>query len=118
MSILIDGKALAAEMRGQLSERVQKFKESRGKEIGLAVVLVGKTPPRRSMCATRSRLRRGRHPFLCYRLPETATQGEVEALVDELVASENVHGILVQLPLPAHLNERSIHAPHPRRQRT
>ena len=53
-----------------------------------------------------------------YRLPETATQGEVEALVDELVASENVHGILVQLPLPAHLNERSIHAPHPRRQRT
>ena len=109
MSILIDGKALAAEMRGQLSERVQKFKESRGKDIGLAVVLVGEDPA--SQVYVRNKIRAceevGIRSF-AYRLPETATQGEVEALVDELVASENVHGILVQLPLPAHLNERGI----------
>lgn len=109
MSILIDGKALAAEMRGQLSERVQKFKEMRGKDIGLAVVLVGEDPA--SQVYVRNKIRDceevGIRSF-AYRLPETATQGEVEALVDELVASENVHGILVQLPLPAHLNERSI----------
>ena len=109
MSILIDGKALAAEMRGQLSERVQKFKEMRGKDIGLAVVLVGEDPA--SQVYVRNKIRAceevGIRSF-AYRLPETATQGEVEALVDELVASENVHGILVQLPLPARLNERSI----------
>ena len=109
MSILIDGKALAAEMRGQLSERVQKFKEMRGKDIGLAVVLVGEDPA--SQVYVRNKIRAceevGIRSF-AYRLPETATQGEVEALVDELVASENVHWILVQLPLPARLNERSI----------
>lgn len=109
MSILIDGKALAAEMRQQLAERVKQFKAERGKEVGLAVVLVGEDPA--SQVYVRNKIRAcedvGIRSF-SYRLPAETSQGEVEALVDELVASENVHGILVQLPLPKHLDERII----------
>ena len=117
MSILIDGKALAAEMRQQLAERVKQFKAERvkqfkaerGKEVGLAVVLVGEDPA--SQVYVRNKIRAceevGIRSF-SYRLPAETSQGEVEALVDELVASENVHGILVQLPLPKHLDERKI----------
>ena len=109
MSILIDGKALAAEMRQQLAERVKQFKAERGKEVGLAVVLVGEDPA--SQVYVRKKIRAcedvGIRSF-SYRLPAETSQGEVEALVDELVASENVHGILVPLPLPKHLDERKI----------
>ena len=109
MSILIDGKALAAEMRQQLAERVKQFKAQRGKEVGLAVVLVGEDPA--SQVYVRNKIRAceevGIRSF-AYRLPAETSQQEVEALVDELVAAENVHGILVQLPLPKHLDERKI----------
>lgn len=109
MSILIDGKALAAEMRQQLAERVKQFKAERGKEVGLAVVLVGEDPA--SQVYVRNKIRAcedvGIRSF-SYRLSAETSQGEVEALVDELVASENVHGILVQLPLPKHFDERKI----------
>ena len=109
MSILIDGKALAAKMRGELKEKVSAFCAERGKDIGLAVVLVGEDPA--SQVYVRNKIKAceevGIRSF-AYRLPEDTSEEQLSSLIEELVASENVHGILVQLPLPKHLNERRI----------
>ena len=89
--------------------RAEKFRAERGKEIGLAVVLVGEDPA--SQVYVRNKIKAceevGIRSF-SYHLPAESSQEEVEALVDELVVSEKVHGILVQLPLPKHLDEKRI----------
>ncbi len=108
MSTIIDGKALAAKLRGELKEKVAAFKSEKG-DIGLAVVLVGEDPA--SQVYVRNKIKAceevGIRSF-SYHLPAESSQEEVEALVDELVVSEKVHGILVQLPLPKHLDEKRI----------
>ena len=108
MSILIDGKMLAAKLRGELKEKVTLFKAEKG-EIGLAVVLVGEDPA--SQVYVRNKIKAcedvGIRSF-SYHLPAESTQKEVESLIAELVASDKVDGILVQLPLPKHLDERKI----------
>ena len=108
MSVLIDGKALAAKMRGELREKVSKFREEKG-EIGLAVVLIGEDPA--SQVYVRNKIKAceevGIRSF-SYHLPQDCTQADAEALIGELVLSERVHGILVQLPLPAQLDERKL----------
>ena len=108
MSILIDGKMLAAKLRGELKEKVALFKAEKG-EIGLAVVLVGEDPA--SQVYVRNKIKAcedvGIRAF-SYHLPAESTQKEVESLIAELVASDKVDGILVQLPLPKHLDERKI----------
>ena len=108
MSTIIDGKALAAKLRGELKEKVAAFKSEKG-DIGLAVVLVGEDPA--SQVYVRNKIKAceevGIRSF-SYHLPAESSQEEVEALVDELVVSEKVHGILVQLPLPKHLDEQRI----------
>lgn len=109
MSTVIDGKALAARMRAEIKERVAAFKAERGREIGLAVVLVGEDSA--SQVYVRNKIKAceevGIQSF-SYHLPADATQNQVCELVDELAASENVHGILVQLPLPRHIDEREV----------
>jgi len=108
MSVLMDGKALAAKLRVQLKEKVLKIKEE-GKEIGLAVVLVGDNPA--SQVYVRNKIKGCEEVGIrsySYNLPATATQKQVEELVLELVASDKIHGILVQLPLPKHIDEREI----------
>ena len=108
MSVLMDGKALAAKLRVQLKEKVLKIKEE-GKEIGLAVVLVGDNPA--SQVYVRNKIKGCEEVGIrsySYNLPTTATQKQVEELVLELVASDKIHGILVQLPLPKHIDEREI----------
>lgn len=108
MSTIIDGKALAAKLRGELKEKVAAFKSEKG-DIGLAVVLVGEDPA--SQVYVRNKIKAceevGIRSF-SYHLPAESSQEEVEVLVDELVVSEKVHGILVQLPLPKHLDEKRI----------
>ena len=108
MSTIIDGKALAAKLRGELKEKVAAFKSEKG-DIGLAVVLVGEDPA--SQVYVRNKIKAceevGIRSF-SYHLPAESSQEEVEAIVDELVVSEKVHGILVQLPLPKHLDEKRI----------
>ena len=108
MSTLIDGKALAAKLRGELKEKVAEFKRTKG-EIGLAVVLVGEDPA--SQVYVRNKIKACEEVGIrsySYRLPAETTQSDVEALIDELVVSEKIDGILVQLPLPKHLDERKI----------
>ena len=109
MSTVIDGKALAARMRAEIKERVAAFKAERGREIGLAVVLVGEDSA--SQVYVRNKIKACEEVGIqsySYHLPADATQDQVCELVDELAASENVHGIRVQLPLPRHIDEREV----------
>lgn len=109
MSTVIDGKARAARMRAEIKERVAAFKAERGREIGLAVVLVGEDSA--SQVYVRNKIKACEEVGIqsySYHLPADATQNQVCELVDELAASENVHGILVQLPLPRHIDEREV----------
>ena len=109
MSVRIDGKELAAKLREGIREDVQRFKRERGKEIGLAVVLVGEDPA--SQVYVRNKIKAcdevGIRSY-SYHLPAETEQAQLAALVDELVGDEKIHGILVQLPLPKHLNAESI----------
>ena len=104
---IIDGKALAAELRGEIRERAAKYRAERGGEIGLAVVLVGEDPA--SQVYVRNKIKACEEAGIksySYHLPAETTQKQLEDLIDELVADRNVHGILVQLPLPKHLDEQ------------
>lgn len=107
MSVLIDGKKLAANIRGEIREKVEQFGSERGRQIGLAVVLVGEDPA--SQVYVRNKIKAceevGIKSF-SYHLPAETDQAQLEELIDALVADEKVHGILVQLPLPKHLDER------------
>lgn len=106
---LIDGKAHSARLRGEIKLRAEKFTEKSGRKIGLAVVLVGDNPA--SQVYVRNKIKAceeaGIKSFANF-LPESATQAQVEELVKSLVNDANVDGILVQLPLPAHLDEKVI----------
>ena len=104
---IIDGKALAAELRGEIRERAAQYRAERGGEIGLAVVLVGEDPA--SQVYVRNKIKACEEVGIrsySYHLPDETTQQQLEDLIDELVADKNVHGILVQLPLPKHLDEQ------------
>jgi methylenetetrahydrofolate dehydrogenase (NADP+) / methenyltetrahydrofolate cyclohydrolase len=100
---LIDGKEFAASVRAKVAEHVATLKEVHGLTPGLAVVLVGEDPA--SQVYVRNK---GKQTVECgmnsyeHKLSADTTQ---EDLLDQLNADPAVHGILVQLPLPAHLNE-------------
>jgi 5,10-methylene-tetrahydrofolate dehydrogenase/methenyl tetrahydrofolate cyclohydrolase len=106
---IIDGKAIAAGIRRQVAEGVKELIASGGPTPGLATVLVGENPAsetyvrmKRKACAEL-----GIESF-GHELPAEASQQEVEALVAKLNADKRVHGILVQLPLPAGLDEEAV----------
>ena len=108
MTKIMDGKALAAKLRAELKEKVAALKEG-GKEIGLAVVLIG--DDQASKVYVRNKIKGCEEVGIrsySFNLPASASQRDAETLVKELVASDNIHGILVQLPLPAHLDEQAI----------
>ncbi len=106
---LIDGKAHSAALRAQIRERAYAFKEANGKDVGLAVVLVGSDPA--SQVYVRNKIKgceeAGIKSFAYY-LPGDAAQEEVEELVCSLTENGEIHGILVQLPLPKHLDADKI----------
>jgi len=106
---ILDGAATAEKIRNQVAEEVVR-RIAEGKPApGLATVLVGENPA--SQVYVRSKHRAcqqvGMQSF-AYELPETATQKELEDLVRSLNADPNVHGILVQLPLPSGLDEERV----------
>ena len=106
---LIDGKAAAAALRAQVGGEVRKFRAATGRAPGLAVVLVGEDPASAVYVRSKNKatVEAGMESFE-HRLPATATQEELEALVDTLNADPAVDGILVQLPLPQQIAERAI----------
>ena len=106
---IIDGKKTAAEIRAQLRGKTVAFEEKYGQKVGLAVVLIGEDPA--SQVYVRNKIRgceeAGIRSFAHY-LPADVTQAEAEELVRALASDDAVHGILVQLPLPRHLNADKI----------
>ena len=106
---IIDGKAIAAKVRDGVAARVAKLKDGHGLRPGLAVVLVGEDPASQVYVRSKGKATRetGMESFE-FRMPETSTQDEVLAKVDELNADSRVHGILVQLPLPGQIDEHAV----------
>ncbi|MCB1351824.1 MAG: bifunctional methylenetetrahydrofolate dehydrogenase/methenyltetrahydrofolate cyclohydrolase FolD [Rhodobacteraceae bacterium] len=106
---IIDGKAFAAGLGDRIAGTVTAFTEETGRTPGLAVVLVGTDPASEIYVRSKGRMARklGMESFE-HVLPETATQEELLALIAALNADETVDGILVQLPLPRHLDSLAV----------
>lgn len=108
MAQLIDGKLISKQIKDELKEKVAALK-AEGKEIGMAVIQVGNDPA--------SSVYVGNKKKACeyigirsesYELPEKTTQEELLALIDKLNKDDTIHGILVQLPVPKHIDEDTI----------
>jgi methylenetetrahydrofolate dehydrogenase (NADP+) / methenyltetrahydrofolate cyclohydrolase len=102
---IIDGKAFAARVRAQVASEVARLKRDHGLTPGLAVVLVGTDPASEVYVRNKGRqtVEAGMHSIE-HNLPETTSEGELLALIEQLNADPAIHGILVQLPLPKHLD--------------
>ena len=106
---IIDGKAIAAEVRTEVAQGVEKLLADGGPRPGLATVLVGDNPASHTYVkAKRKACAEAGIESFGHELPATATQAEVEDLVTRLNRDPKVHGILVQLPLPAGLDEEAV----------
>ena len=105
---IIDGKQLAADMRAELKSQVEQLK-AEGVVPGLAVVLVGEDPASKSYVTAKEKAC-GEIGIYSNdnRLPAETTQQQLISLVDKLNNDPKIHGILVQLPLPKHLNENEV----------
>ena len=106
---LIDGKVVSAKIRGEIREAAEAFKAERKRAPGLAVVRVGEDPA--SIVYVRNKLRACEEvgfysePHI---LPEDVTTEEVIKVIESLNADPNIDGMLVQLPIPRHLDEKKI----------
>ena len=108
MATIIDGKAISLQIKDELKERAAALKAS-GIEIALAVIQVGDNP---ASCVYGRNKKKGCEYIgigsLSFELPEETTQEELLALIGELNERADVNGILVQLPLPAHIDEDTV----------
>ncbi|WP_170522674.1 bifunctional methylenetetrahydrofolate dehydrogenase/methenyltetrahydrofolate cyclohydrolase FolD [Ruegeria arenilitoris] len=103
---VIDGKAFAAKVRAQVADQVAKLKEENGITPGLAVVLVGEDPASQVYVRSKGKMtvEVGMNSYE-HRLDADTSEADLLALIEKLNNDPAVHGILVQLPLPKHLNE-------------
>ncbi|MFA6219035.1 MAG: bifunctional methylenetetrahydrofolate dehydrogenase/methenyltetrahydrofolate cyclohydrolase FolD [Erythrobacter sp.] len=106
---IIDGKAFAAKLRARVGEQAARFAEATGRKAGLAVVLVGEDPASQVYVRSKGKatVAAGMESFE-YRLAADTPQDDLVALVRRLNADRTVDGILVQLPLPKHLDEKAV----------
>ena len=104
----LDGKALSQELRGQMRQEVEALNAA-GKQVGLAVILVGDDPASRVYVNGKKKAceELGIRSFE-YALPADTREEELLGLLEQLNEDDNVDGILVQLPLPKHLNETTV----------
>ena len=109
MAKLIDGKMISAQIREEIKEQTAAFVAERGYAPGLAVVIVGEDPASQVYVRNKA-LACEQVGFYSevHRLPAETKQEELNALVDRLNADSKIHGILVQLPLPKHLDETEV----------
>ena len=109
MATIIDGKKISGEIRAEIAQKTKEFSEKFGIAPGLAVIIVGEDPASRVYV-------RNKHKACAevgfysevHELPANASEEQVIALIDQLNESDNIHGILVQLPLPKALDEQKI----------
>lgn len=106
---LIDGKAFAADLRARVAETVSAFVTATGKKPGLAVVLVGDDPASQVYVGSKKKatVEAGMASFE-HRLAASVSQAELIAIVQQLNADDAVDGILVQLPLPGHIDDKAV----------
>ncbi|WP_375266175.1 bifunctional methylenetetrahydrofolate dehydrogenase/methenyltetrahydrofolate cyclohydrolase FolD [Planktotalea sp.] len=103
---IIDGKAFAAKVRGQVAEHVTTLKAEHGITPGLAVVLVGEDPASQVYVRSKGKMTNEvGMKSVEHKLDEATSETDLLALIDELNNDDTIHGILVQLPLPKHLDE-------------
>ena len=108
MAVRIDGKAVAAKVRGEIAEEVATLKKQ-GVQTGMAVVLVGEDPASKIYVRNKGKACAETGIYSEeHVLPENTTQEELLALIEKLNADPKINGILVQSPLPKHLNEALI----------
>lgn len=109
MSKIIDGKRISGEIRAEIAEKTRELKSARGYAPGLAVIIVGENPASRVYVRNKKRACEEVGFYSeSYELPESTSQEELEALIDRLNDDKKIHGILVQLPLPKHLDETRV----------
>jgi methylenetetrahydrofolate dehydrogenase (NADP+) / methenyltetrahydrofolate cyclohydrolase len=106
---IIDGKAFAAEVREKVAGHVARLKSDHGITPGLAVVLVGEDPASQVYVRSKGKMTRevGMHSVE-HKLPANVAQDAVLELIDTLNNDPEIHGILVQLPLPEHMDEKRV----------
>ena len=109
MTGIIDGKAFAAELRERVANAVSRLESSHGLIPGLAVVLVGEDPASEVYVRNKGKqtVEVGMASFE-HRLSDQTTEHELLVLIDQLNSDPTVHGILVQLPLPAQINTHAV----------
>lgn len=109
MATIIDGKAFSANLRGEIARKVELLKQNHSITPGLAVVLVGEDPA--SQVYVRSKGKQtaeaGMNSYE-HKLDASTSQDDLLALIDRLNNDPEVHGILVQLPLPGHIDEEAV----------
>jgi len=111
---LIDGKQIASDVRVEVAQRCKVLYDRTGKRPGLATVLVGEDPASQTYVRMKHRAcEEAGIESIGVVLEKTASQAEVEAEVARLAADERVHGILVQLPLPSHIDTEAVLAKVP-----
>ena len=106
---IIDGKAFAAGLRERVGQLAGAFETRTGRKAGLAVVLVGEDPASQVYVRSKGKqtVEAGMASFE-HRLPDTTREAELLALVERLNNDAAVDGILVQLPLPGHIDELKV----------
>ena len=106
---IIDGKAFAATLRARIASLVPAFVAETGRAPGLAVVLVGDDPASQVYVGSKKKatVEAGIASFE-HRLPDDSSQADLIALVEHLNADDAVDGILVQLPLPSHIDDKAV----------
>lgn len=102
---LLNGKELAQKLQQEMTQEVTELKE-KGLQPGLAVILVGEDPASQVYVRNKERAANNIGMYsVVYRLPETTSEAYLIAKIEELNQDDKIHGILVQLPLPKHINE-------------
>lgn len=109
MATIIDGKAVSANLRGQIKNESADFEKKTGVKPGLAVIIVGEDPASQIYVRNKGKACEevGFYSEI-HRLPEQTTEEELLSLVHSLNENDKIHGILVQSPLPKHLDEALI----------
>ena len=106
---IINGKEISAQIRRELQQQVQELQDTRGIVPGLAVILVGEDPASQSYVTAKEKACQETGIYSDdNRLPAETTQEELLALIKEKTQDPRIHGILVQLPLPRHIDEQAV----------
>ena len=109
MAVILDGKKIAGEIRQEIKKETEKIFLEKGVKPGLAVIIVGDDPASAIYVRNKEKAAQevGFHSVV-KRYPADTTQEELLAAVDEINNDSDIHGMIVQLPLPKHLNEKEV----------